>query len=127
MIGTSPGVENGKLPESESCNCRLLSTVDDKVTPSELACVDDEKYPPFKSSVAEEVDVGKLAGLSALTAGRVGCTLSLTGWMISPFCRSTEIASPLGAGPAKKLLGIVARNVVELINVVGTGAPFTTA
>src|SRR5215469_1646437 len=47
--------------------------------------------------------------------------------MISPFWRLTLIGSPEGTGPEKKLPGIVTRSIPLLINVVGTGAPLTTA
>lgn len=87
--------------------------------------VDDEKYPPFKLRVPEVVDGGKLSGMEATTAGRVGWTAKAAGWLVSPFCRSTVIANELGAGPAKKVEGMVARRVFAPMNVVATGAPLT--
>src|SRR6185437_16608250 len=90
-----------------------------------MTCVADEKYPPFKLRVPEVVEGGKLFGMEATTAGRVGCRVKVAGWLVSPFWRSTVIASELGAGPAKKVDGMVARRVLAPRNVVGTGAPLT--
>lgn len=72
-IGKSPGVEKENPGDDNvTCNWRLLPGVEGRIWLPDVTCVDDEKYPPFKLSVPEIVDGGKLSGMDAITVGRVG-------------------------------------------------------
>jgi hypothetical protein len=56
-------------------NWRVLVSVAERLFPSEVACVEGEKYPPVTVREPDAVEVaGKLSGAAAMAAGRTGIT-----------------------------------------------------